>query len=227
MANTPFTRKKKELHQQPIINIQPLGNDAFTIEVERKFDFLPGQIVAVDINPDSDEPRLYSIASGKDSSTLKILFDINPNGLLTPSLAKLKKGDNIFVSKPFGKFIGTDEPAWWIATGTGIAPFISMTESGMHTNKVLLHGSRTLDRFYFQDLFKLNLKDNYLRFCTKEKSPEVHEGRLTQYLIDQPNLPKAIKYYLCGSAEMIINVREILIEQKGIPFENIISEIYF
>ena len=33
-------------------------------------------------------------------------------------------------------------------------------------------------------------------------------------------------YYLCGSADMVVEVRDILIG-KGIPFGHIISEIYF
>lgn len=36
----------------------------------------------------------------------------------------------------------------------------------------------------------------------------------------------ALKYYLCGSADMVVEARDILIS-KGIPFGNIISEIYF
>ncbi len=35
-----------------------------------------------------------------------------------------------------------------------------------------------------------------------------------------------LKYYLCGSAEMVVDTRDILI-RKGVPFDQIISEIYF
>jgi len=34
------------------------------------------------------------------------------------------------------------------------------------------------------------------------------------------------RYYLCGSAEMVVQVRDILIS-KDIPFQNIVSETYF
>ena len=34
------------------------------------------------------------------------------------------------------------------------------------------------------------------------------------------------KYYLCGSAEMVVECREILLG-KGIAFSNIVAEIYF
>jgi ferredoxin--NADP+ reductase len=42
----------------------------------------------------------------------------------------------------------------------------------------------------------------------------------------QSNLPLNYKYYLCGSAEMVVDVRDILIA-KGIPYEQIFAEIYF
>jgi len=40
------------------------------------------------------------------------------------------------------------------------------------------------------------------------------------------DLPEDQKYYLCGSAEMVVECREILIS-KGIAFSNIVAEIYF
>ena len=39
-------------------------------------------------------------------------------------------------------------------------------------------------------------------------------------------LPKQIKYYLCGNPEMVVEVRDIILG-KGVDFENIIAEIYF
>ena len=227
MPTEGIRRKKKILHKHTVIKKEEIGHNVFIIETNRIFDFLPGQIVAVALRADGDQPRLYSIASGTNENCFRILFDINPKGVLTPSLAELNSGDELYISEPFGRFLGTEEPAFWIATGTGIAPFISMCLSGLHENKTLLHGSRRLINFFYQNLFKEKMGDRYLRFCTGEKSPEVIEGRLTNYLKDESNLSDSIKYYLCGSAEMIIEVRDILIEQKGIPLENIISEIYF
>ena len=45
-------------------------------------------------------------------------------------------------------------------------------------------------------------------------------------MVAKHSLDPVLKYYLCGSAEMVVDTRDILIE-KGIPFENIVSEIYF
>jgi ferredoxin--NADP+ reductase len=49
---------------------------------------------------------------------------------------------------------------------------------------------------------------------------------VTGYLESLPELDPAIKYYICGSAEMVVDTRDILLA-KGIPFGQIISEIYF
>jgi len=45
-------------------------------------------------------------------------------------------------------------------------------------------------------------------------------------LEEQDALNPALKYYICGSADMVVEARDILIS-KGIPFGSIISEIYF
>ncbi len=218
-------RKRKKLYPVNVIKNSPLKKDVYYLQVSYSHEFKPGQVVALALNPE-DDPRLYSIASGKDENGISILFDINPDGELTPTLAQLKEGDQIYISEPFGKFLCQETPAMWIATGTGIAPFVSIVKSGNGENVTLLHGSRRLDAFYFQDLFHEHFGKNYLRFCTSEKAEGIIEGRLTQYLKDQDSLPDNYMYYLCGSSQMVIDVREILIE-KGIPFDRIIAEIYF
>ena len=55
-------------------------------------------------------------------------------------MAQLIPGNEILVSEPYGSFLGTGEPAWLIATGTGIAPFYSMFRSGLGENTKLIHG---------------------------------------------------------------------------------------
>jgi ferredoxin-NADP reductase len=218
-------RKQKELFPTPILKKEEIAPGIFTIQTEKKFDFIPGQVVAIALSP-TEEPRLYSIASGSKSGHIRVLFDINPDGFLTPQLAALTPGDLVFMSQPFGRFLGTQEPAWWIATGTGVAPFISMAESGLGKNKKLIHGARTPNEFWFSEFFSTVLNDNYIRFATRETGHGIQSGRLTQWLKTQNNLPNNIKYYLCGNANMVVDVRDILVS-KGIPYDNIIAEIYF
>jgi ferredoxin--NADP+ reductase len=101
-----------------------------------------------------------------------------------------------------------------------------MYRSGMGSNKILLHGGRTLDSFYFSDDLQRDFGARYHRCCSQQQGPGVYYGRVTRYLEEMDNLPVDQKYYLCGSAEMVIECREILLS-KEIPFSNIVAEIYF
>ena len=101
-----------------------------------------------------------------------------------------------------------------------------MFYSGLWQDKFLIHGGRTLSSFYFEEAFMPVLNDRYIRCCSAEQGNGVYEGRLTTYLRERPFLPVDIKYYLCGSAEMVVETRDILLS-KNVPFDRIIAEIYF
>ena len=204
---------------------EEIATGVFVIGWRRTHDFQPGQAVKLGID-DDQPPRIYSLCSGPEDAELCVLFNIKKDGFLTPKLAKMKMGDTVYASPPYGTFLGTNEPAWWIATGTGIAPFHSMIRSGMGQNKVLIHGARKIDQFYFSDAFTETLGANYHRCCSAENAPGISPGRVTVFLAQQDSLPKDQRYYICGQASMAVETRDLLIE-KGIPFGNIITEIYF
>ena len=218
-------RKNKETFKVKVISNHEISDGVYILETEKNANFLPGQVVAVAMHPDHNL-RLYSLASGPEAPVFRILYDIKPQGQLTPVMANLKWGEYIYVSKPFGRFTDQGQPAWWIATGTGIAPFVSMIEAGQSANKTLLQGARHLNQFYFSDVFLKNMGDRYLRFCTKETGDKVIHGRLTQFLKETDKATPDLKYYICGSSEMVVESRDILIG-KGVPFDHIIAEIYF
>ncbi|QGY43827.1 oxidoreductase [Maribellus comscasis] len=194
------------------------------ISFDRDVDFIPGQVVKIGIDTKTP-PRIYSICSGNHENEIKILFNIKDDGFLTPKLAAYIPGDKILVSKPYGSFLGSKAPAWCIATGTGIAPFYSMFQSGLFENKRLIHGVSYLNQFYFEDELDWALGENYVRCCSRESSCDVYPGRVTRYLAEQSHFPKQ-KYYICGKAIMVVEIRDLLIE-KGVSFENIVAEIYF
>jgi len=207
-----------------ILNNQQIAPDVYILSIPRVIKFQPGQVIRLVFN--GTQPRLYSIASGNKESELKILYDVKPDGLVSPLIKTLRKGDPVAISEAFGKFRDNEDPAFWIANGTGIAPFYSMFKSGSGTYKTLIHGGREKDSFYFQDEFQPFFKEKYVRCCTLERGEGLYYGRLTEYLKEQKFLPPSQKYYLCGSTEMIVETRDILIS-KNIPFSNIIAEIYF
>lgn len=205
-------------------NIQ-LNKSAYIISLDTILQFKAGQVISLWID-DPVQARLYSIASGENEKHINILYEVVPDGILTNRLKMLKPGDSVNISPPTGYFLDTGKEAMWIATGTGIAPFVSMMLSGQADNKTLLHGSRTIDGFYFQEQFKEVMNERYLRFCTTEEAPGINKGRITKYLQQKDDLDTNIMYYLCGNNLMVVDVRQILIG-KGVPYENIKAEIYF
>jgi len=212
------------LHEYLLTNNLEISPGVHLISFKRDFEFLPGQVVKIAVDFDHP-PRIYSICSGNKSDEVSILFNIKEDGFLTPKMAGMIPGDKILVSLPYGSFTSTTEKAWFIATGTGIAPFYSMLASGLNKGKKLIHGVRFLNQFYFEDELDSELNENYVRCCSRESSCNTFHGRVTDYLNEMANLPD-LKYYICGQALMVVEVRDLLIK-KGIQFENIMAEIYF
>lgn len=212
-------------HKSIISRVEKLTNEAFLIAFKRSFPFLPGQVIALALSPD-DNPRYYSIASGNDEDEIEILFNIKPEGFLTPRLAQLKTGDPIYHSLPGGCFLAAPQAGVWIAAGTGIAPFRSMLLSGVTPALQMIHGSRTKEELYYHDFFFSIFKENYFPCCSREQIDGIFQGRVTQCIDQRENINPDLLYYLCGSAEMVVDTREILLK-KGVPYGNILAEIYF
>ena len=220
-----YSRAEKQLFPVKVTDNTELSPGVFLISWRQKVPFIPGQVVKLALDR-LQPPRIYSVCSGNSGDQLSVLFNIKEDGYLTPRLAAAIPGDELLVSKPYGSFHGDHAPAYWIATGTGIAPFYSMFQSGLSDQKILIHGARNLSQFYFEDELEWALGDRYIRCCSGEQSCNVFPGRVTSYLTERNHFPKDYKYYLCGKSLMVVDVRDLLIS-KGIPYENIFAEIYF
>jgi ferredoxin--NADP+ reductase len=213
------------LFSNNVIGLKEIANEKYCLTFKKQFGYKAGQVVQLTCNR-SIEPRLYSLCSGEFDQQMEILFDLKLGGELTPKLIELKPGDRLYVSHPYGQFLRpTQEKMWWIATGTGIAPFRSMMRSGYEADKIL-HGARQEEQFYFSDEFKTAFGEKYVRCNSSTIEAGDFQGRVTNYIESLKSLPKDIKYYLCGRSMMVVEVRDLLIA-RGVPFENILSEIFF
>lgn len=204
-----------------VLRIDEIAGDVLVLELGNPPEFQPGQCVALALAPD-DQARYYSVASRPGGTSFCVLFDLVADGYLTPKLAALSVGKTVFRSRAFGSFT---EPAgrrsiWWIATGTGVAPFLSMGSEG----RTLVCGARGPELLLFRDYFQRALGGNYIQCTTRVQDAATYPGRLTRYL--QETDLSGDYYMLCGSADMVVDVREILL-RRGVPFSEISSEIYF
>lgn len=205
-------------------------------------DFKPGQYVSVGlyaasqrrdptISPDSLEPtkmieRAYSIASSPEQKGhLEFCISILPYGQLTSRLVMVEPGDKVFVrSKITGTFhidaqknipaIPADKDLILVATGTGIAPFISMLRTSTTWTQgrsiTLVHGVRkNEDLAYREEMLELEKKHpnfKYLAAVSREEPlPGAHKGRVTHLFESGTINADPVRDYvlLCGNPEMI------------------------
>ncbi|MFO7722126.1 MAG: hypothetical protein R6V49_02785, partial [Bacteroidales bacterium] len=138
----------------------------------------------------------------------------------------LKTGDRLMISEPFGTFTNAPDNAVYIASGTGIAPFMSRIRSGKGLSPTLVHGASFREFFYYADELKDSLGRRYIQCCSQCPGDEVFQGRVTRFVAQWEYLDPGKKYFLCGSAEMVVDTRDALIA-RGVPFANIDAEIFF
>lgn len=213
-----------EFQSATVLDLKKQGQSGFLLELAYPFAWDPGQVVALAFSS-TDQPRFYSLVASARPNSAQILFTLVDGGLITPRLAVLTAGDSLLVSQPFGSFRDQAGSAVWIANGTGVAPFYSMLQRPQPGRKILVQGSRNQAELFFRAEFSTKLAADYVPCCSQDSGPGLYSGRLTTWLRQQ-TWPTGMQFLLCGSAAMIVDVRDILIAQ-GVAFDHILSEIYF
>jgi len=172
------------------------------------------------------DQREYSIYSGERDDYLEILVREVLDGHVSLKLKQCKPGQLLQVNGPFGSFgLETFDmfsaKLVFIASGTGISPFHSFVRSYSGIDYILLHGVR-----FKNEAYDLNDYDpeRYI-LCTSKEFYRGHKGRVTSFLPGYP-VEAHMLFYLCGNNNMIYEVYHIL-RDKGVPAENIFSEVYF
>jgi ferredoxin--NADP+ reductase len=101
-----------------------------------------------------------------------------------------------------------------------------MVRSGLGTDKILAQAARTPEGLHFRELFAALLGARYFPCCPgAPPSGGISGGGLMAWLRAH-ELPADRRYLLCGSARMVVEVRDELIA-RGVPFGNVVAEIYF
>jgi benzoate/toluate 1,2-dioxygenase reductase component len=195
-----------------VISNQKLSSNFHQIvcQTTQILNYTPGQYIIVKIH-DSRVSQYSLVSSSPDSFTL--LIDTTPDGESSKYFKNLKEGDQLQYLPPMGLF--TLQPdvtshVLFMATGSGIAPFISMLDqliSQSDSRPVkLLFGLRKEQDIFYTDLLN-QIKDSHPQFdyliSLSDDSTHYATGYVQTHLesLSMPWDKTAV--YLCGSPSMI------------------------
>ena len=215
-----------EYSEHAVVAVNTINDDLFELLVQRNgMEFIPGDCVAV--YTEHDKSRPYSIASGPDAETMRFVIREMDGGEVSPWLKSRAVGDSVRITPPFGWFrpgqdIG-DDPFIFLATGTGIAPFIAYMETFDRPPASVLYGvRRAADAFGFSRLRNF-CPDTQL--AVSREASEYHQGRLTDLLPELPMVENT-HYYCCG-LESMVNDAAAWLQENGVPLSHIHREVFF
>ena len=234
---------------------------SFTVSRPDSFKFTAGQFVRLGVNPstlkyyqqhsvssgtntesalDEDIFRAYSIVSSPFDEVLEFFSIVIPDGAFTSQLQHLEVGDKLLLNTmPFGflTLARYQKPhpkdLWLLATGTGLAPFLSMLQDLQtwqdYEHIILAYSARTLEELAYLDKIK-GLQETFgtlvdqpaqlifIPIVTRETMKGALSERLPQLLIEGKLQAKAglaldvesTHVMLCGNPEMVEDTKETL-----------------
>ena len=230
---------------ETITHVRPWTDSLFSFRTtrDRGYRFVPGQFARLGV-PGAAEGsivwRAYSIASANYDEHLEFFSVVVPNGAFTSRLSKLREGDPIYVEKKSYGFLTTDRfqqgrDLWMLATGTGLAPFLSILHDfetwEQYENLILVQSVRTQQELAYEDLIRSfdqseyyaehAHKLRYVRIVTREPVPGAFRDRVTKLLASgvlEENVGVKLDHdrsrvMLCGNPEMVEDSRKILVER--------------
>jgi len=218
-------KTKAENYASELIERRWLSNKSFEITLTKPkfFEFMPGQWIRLIHGP---VERDYSLVSAPTDPNLALCIRNIEGGILSPGLSNAPVGSRFNFNGPHGYFTfrPSIRPAVFVATGTGLAPFVSMARSGV-TGFILLHGVSSVADLYYASVFQSAAKQ-YVP-CISETgklSGEYFQGRVTDYL--RKNLAAGLyAFSLCGRREMIRGVTFLL--DAAFPGSLIFTETFY
>lgn len=208
----------------------------FSLRVEGlQLKYEAGQFVRIALDLGGERiARPFSFVNAPDDPVMEFYGVIVPEGPLSPHLARLKSGDKLYVAdNPSGFLVLSEVPAaedlWLVATGTGIAPFLSIlrteTPWQRYRRVILVHAARYAKELVYGDLIQEILRahpDQFvpIKFTSREETPQTLAGRIPAAIRDgrleaaaMPISPERSQFMLCGNPQMLKDVAAVLAER--------------
>ncbi|MDP1932085.1 MAG: ferredoxin--NADP reductase [Gammaproteobacteria bacterium] len=215
-----------------------LTQNLFSLRIEADLaPFTAGQYTSLALDVDGQRiSQPYSILSAPGQQPVEFFFYTNPEGQLSIELGKLQTGDSVWIQEQAeGNFTLEQVPSsdclWLLATGTGVAPFLSMLLTPEPWKRfrhvVLVYAVRQWEDLGYGDLIK-GLQQahvdqfTFVPFVSREKiegsihghiPASITNGTLERVAGRNMTLPNS-QFMLCGNPGMVQDAT-VALEQKG------------
>jgi len=207
-----------------VTEVEHYSDTLFRIRTERPrtFRFTAGEFIMLGV--DDSVMRAYSITSGPYDDELEFYSIKAPNGLLTSKLQHIKVGDQLKINeKSTGSLILANIDLgghlWMLATGTGIAPFISLLRDPATYDAFdqihVVWSVRNQAELAAYDEFLKEVDVRYVPIVTRDPAYTGETKRITQLITDNAivthGTPEKNKVMLCGSMPFNKDAKELLV----------------
>ncbi|GLZ84099.1 ferredoxin--NADP(+) reductase [Metapseudomonas resinovorans] len=236
-----MTASEEKFTRQTLLEVETLTPSLFTLRTTRDagYRFRAGQFARLGVTKADGSTvwRAYSMVSAPHDEHLEFFSIVVPGGEFTSELSRLKEGDTLMVDKTSFGFLTLDRfsdgrDLWLLATGTGLAPFLSILQDlevwQRFERIILVYSVRQEAELAYQPLIDdLKSRDYlegvadkllYIPVVTREEVPGALHGRITT-LIENGELERAAglelipehsRVMLCGNPQMIDDTRAVL-----------------
>ena len=213
---------------------------SFRLRRDPGYVFMPGQFARIGLVKENGETlwRAYSIVSAPHEAFLEFFLLVVPAGEFSSRVGKFNVGDTMLVEQMPQGFLtvdrfqqpGTQQDLWLLATGTGLAPYISMLRDDAvwkrFENIILVVSVRERhDLGYTDELEGLAAdhardgvaKFHFVKTLTRDMLHGALHGRINT-LVESGALENAAgvalsdgrsRFMLCGNPEMVETMRKL------------------
>jgi NAD(P)H-flavin reductase len=177
---------------------------------------------------DEENGKPYS-AVGVDDQRVVLMIRSYPNDTVSKWIGEQSVGDTVKVTTELTGNLtlqtDSDNPVFFVATGTGITPLIGML------NKYVISGGRDAtfvlgEKTEEHTMYKALLEQYSVLYDVDVHfvhSRENYNGYVQEYIDEQMVIDSNLDYYTCGVPDAVVAVVDLL-QNNGVPEERIHTE---